>query len=299
MKLEFIPVDVNRKVKAIMNLRRKLIPMLNYLRKSSTLLLATVALAFAFPVFHVSADKTPLVDKLVEFAIQNYGGRQALFTVQKNGIIKNNLKLINGATIREGRTVTKFIRKPKSKEDLVILELDLPETKFTMGFDGEKSWATNNGEKAELSPELNSAFRTSYTHGYEALLRYKEDEGKIEYIETKKLASLEMDVIDLTSADGSKTRFEVSRRTGKVLQLEYETKGVDGSPTKYRLLFQDFKIVQNLVVVPYKTVVYENGVKVEERTIVEAAYGVQIEEKIFKPDAPATAEKKEDAAAKP
>ena len=283
-----------------MKLSLKSIPMLNYLRKSSTILLATVVLALALPIFYVSAEKTPTVDKLVEFAIQNYGGRQAIFTVQKNGIVKNNLKLINGENIREGRTVTKFIRKPKSTEDLVILELDLPETKFTMGFDGEKPWATNNGEKAELSPELASAFRTSYTHGYEALLRYKEDGGKVEFVETKKMASLEIDVIDLTSADGSKTRFEVSRRTGRILQLEYETKGVDGNPTKYRLLFQDFKIVQNLVVVPYKTVVYENGTKVEERTIIEAAYGVQLEEKAFKPDAPATVEaKKEDAAAKP
>ncbi len=281
-----------------MKLSLKLIPMLNYLRKSSTVLL--VALALALPIFHVSAEKTPTVDKLVEFAIQNYGGRQAIFTVQKNGIVKNNLKLINGENIREGRTVTKFIRKPKSTEDLVILELDLPETKFTMGFDGEKSWATNNGEKAELSSELASAFRTSYTHGYESLLRYKEDGGKVEFVETKKMASLEIDVIDLTSADGSKTRFEVSRRTGRILQLEYETKGVDGNPTKYRLLYQDFKIVQNLVVVPYKTVVYENGVKVEERTIIEAAYGVQLEEKSFKPDAPATVEaKKEETPTKP
>lgn len=284
----------------MMNLSFKLIPMLNYLRKSSKLLLAALALVIALPIFQVSAEKTPPVDKLVEFAIQNYGGRPGIFTIQKNGIVKNNLKLINGDNIREGRTVTKFIRKPKSLEDLVILELDLPETKFTMGFDGAKSWATNNGEKAELSPELTSAFRTSYTHGYEALLRYKEDEGKIEFVETKKLASLEIDVIDLTSVDGSKTRFEVSRRTGRVLQLEYETKGVDGNPTKYRLLFQDFKIVQNAVVIPYKTVVYENGTKVEERTIVEAAYGVQLEEKIFKPDAPATAaEKKEGTPEKP
>ena len=284
----------------MMNLSFKLIPMLNYLRKSSKLLLAALALVIALPIFQVSAEKTPPVDKLVEFAIQNYGGRPGIFTIQKNGIVKNNLKLINGDNIREGRTVTKFIRKPKSLEDLVILELDLPETKFTMGFDGAKSWATNNGEKAELSPELTSAFRTSYTHGYEALLRYKEDEGKIEFVETKKLASLEIDVIDLTSVDGSKTRFEVSRRTGRVLQLEYETKGVDGNPTKYRLLFQDFKIVQNAVVIPYKTVVYENGTKVEERTIVEAAYGVQLEEKIFKPDAPVTVEaKEEETPAKP
>ena len=230
------------------------------------------------------AQKIPPVEKLVDFARANYG----TLVLQKNGTLKNNLKLISGANAREGRSTLKFVRKPKLMEDLVILELDLPDTKFTMGFDGEKTWALNNGEKTDLSPELSNAFRSSYAHSYEALLRYQEDGSKIEYKDTKKIASLEIDIIDLTMADGTKTRYEVSRRTGRVLYLEYETKPAtpDAKPIKYRLHYKDFKVVQNTIIIPYTTVVYENDVIVEERTVIEAAFGVQLEEKLFKPDAP-------------
>jgi hypothetical protein len=245
------------------------------------------------------AQKTPPVEKLVDFARANYG----TLILQKNGTIKNNLKLISGDTMREGRSTLKFIRKPKLPEDLVILELDLPDTKFTMGFDGEKTWAQNNGENTELSPELSTAFRSSYAHSYEALLRYKEDGSKVTLVDTKKIASLEIDIIDLTMADGTKTRYEVSRRTGRVLYLEYDTIPTtpEAKPIKYRLHFKDFKVVQNTIIIPYTTIVYENDVIVEERTVIEAAFGVQLEEKAFKPNAPAekAEEKKEATPIKP
>jgi hypothetical protein len=164
-----------------------------------------------------------------------------------------------------------------------------------MGFDGQKTWATNNGERTELSPELSAAFRSSYAHSYEALLRYKEDGSTLTYVDTKKLASLEIDTIDLTMTDGQKTRYEVSRRSGRVLSLEYEAKPAtpDAKPIKYRLRYKDFKLVQNAVYIPYKIEVYENDVLVEERTVIEAAFSGQMDEKIFKPDAP-PAEKKEE-----
>jgi hypothetical protein len=261
----------------------------------------SVLLVFSLCSADISAQaqKTPNVEKLVEFAKANY----LLLTAQTNGTIKSNLKLINGDQVREGRSTLKFIRKPKLMEDLVILELDLPDTKFIMGFDGQKTWATNNGERTELSPELSEAFRSSYAHSFEALLRYKEDGSKLEYIDTRKIASLEIDTIDLTMPDGTKTRYEVSRRSGRVLYLEYETKPTtpEAKPIKYRLHFKDFKLVQNAVVIPYKTVVYENDVIVEERTVIEAAFSGQLEEKIFKPDAPAekAEEKKEIPPTKP
>jgi hypothetical protein len=237
------------------------------------------------------AQKTPNVEKLVEFAKANY----LLLIVQTNGTIKSNLKLINGDQVREGRSTLKFIRKPKLMEDLVILELDLPDTKFTMGFDGQKTWATNNGERTELSPELSAAFRSSYAHSYEALLRYKEDGSTLTYVDTKKLASLEIDTIDLTMTDGQKTRYEVSRRSGRVLSLEYEAPPAtpDAKPIKYRLRYKDFKLVQNALYIPYKIEVYENDVLVEERTVIEAAFSGQMDEKIFKPDAPPEEKKEE------
>ena len=88
-----------------------------------------------------------------------------------------------------------------------------------------------------------------------------------------------------------------------MLDLEYDTKPAtpEAKPIKYRLHFKDFKVVQNTIILPYTTVVYENNVIVEERTVIEAAFGVQLEEKAFKPNAPAdkAEEKKEATPIKP
>lgn len=243
------------------------------------LTLSTVLLTGA-----VWAQKPTSAEKLVDFARLQYG----TYTFQKNGTIKSNLKLGTGTNVRDARSTLKFLRKPKLAEDLVILELELPDSRFTMGFDGENTWAKNNGEKTELSADLSEAFRASYLHSFEALLRYKEDGSKITYIETKKIASLEVDILDLTMANGMKTRYEVSRRSGHVLSLEYETKPAspDAKPVKYRLNFRDFKVVQNTIILPYKTVVFENDVQVEERTIIEASFNGQLEDKNFKADPP-------------
>jgi hypothetical protein len=248
------------------------------------------------PLSAVFAQKTPKVEDLVERSINSYGTRAALYQVQKNGILRAQVKLFGAdGAVREGRAVTKFIRKPKLLEDLVLIELELPDTNFTIGFDGQKTWAVHNGERQEPSPELTNAFRSAYAHSYEALLRYKETGSQIEYVTTNKIGTLELDVIDLVAPDGQRTRYNVSRRSGHILALEYETKPTpEAKPNKYRLTFSDFQVIQNSLV-PYKTVVYENEVKVEERKIVEVAYNVQLEEKAFRTDADKPAE----TAAKP
>jgi hypothetical protein len=254
------------------------------------------AALLAAPLAAVCAQKTPKVEDLVERSIASYGTRAALYQVQKNGILRAQVKLFGAdGAAREGRSVTKFIRKPKLLEDLVLIELELPETNFTIGFDGQKTWAVHNGERQEPSPELTNAFRAAYAHSYEALLRYKETGSQVEYVTTNKIGTLELDVIDLVAPDGQRTRYNVSRRSGHILALEYETKPTpEAKPNKYRLTFSDFQVIQNSLV-PYKTVVYENEVKVEERKIVEVAYNVQLEEKAFRTDADKPAE----TAAKP
>lgn len=258
-------------------------------------LFAALALLLTF-ASTASAQKTPKVEELVERSILSYGSRAAIYDVQKNGILRAQVKLFgaDGAP-REGRSATKFIRKPKLMEDLVLIELELPDTNFTIGFDGQKTWSIFNGEKQEPSPELSNAFRESYAHSYEALLRYKESGSRIEYVTTNKIGSLELDVIDLVAPDGKRTRYNVSRRSGHILSLEYETQASpEAKPNKYRLTFSDFQVIQNSLI-PYKTVVFENGVKVEERKIVEVAYNVQLEEKAFRTDA----EKPAETASKP
>lgn len=236
-------------------------------------------------------------EDVVERAIFAYGTRAALYTVQANGILRGQIKFLTPDGAREGRTVTKFIRKTKLGEDLQLLDLELPGTKYMIGYDGEKMWTLNNGVAEEPSADTLAAFRRAHEHSYEALLRYKENDGKLEYFGTKQFGpNNELDLVELVLPSGAKTRYEISRRTGRIIYLDYEEKPApDAAPVKYRLYFKDFRAIQNSLV-PYEVQVYRDGVVVEERKLVEVAFSVRLEEAAFKIE---NANKPADAAAKP
>lgn len=230
----------------------------------------------------VRADKNPKPEDIVERTIAFYGSRAAIYTVQRNGTLRALIQLFTPDGKREGKSVTKFIRKEKMKDDLLMIDLDFPGTRYIIGFDGKDSWTINNGEVQPMTKEAAKAFRAAHEHSYEALLRYKENDGKLEYVGTTKLGTLEMDIIDLILPDGARTRYEISRKSGRILYLNYEEKQDEKSePIKYRLYFKDFHIVQNSLV-PYQIIVYQDGKIVEERKVVEAVFNVQLDEKAFK-----------------
>src|SRR5206468_1580577 len=143
--------------------------------------------------------------------------------------------------------------------DLLLIDLDLPGTKFMIGFDGKQTWAINNGETQEPSPETAQAFRAAHAHSYEALLRYKENDAKLEYAGSKKFTPThELDMIDLITPEGARTRYEISRQSSRIIYLEYEEKlSPQAPPVKYRLYFKDFKVIQNTLV-PFTVHVFEN-----------------------------------------
>ena len=245
----------------------------------------------------VSAQKNPKPEDIVEVSIKSYyGTRAGLYGIQRNGTLRAQIKLITPEGTREGKSVTKFIRKDKLADDLLLIDLELPGTRYTIGFDGKETWTILDGEVQKPTPAAVDAFRSAHEHGYEALLRYKENGSKLEYVGTNKLGTLDMDIIDMTSPTGARTRYEVSRRTGRIIYANYEDKSApDSSPIKYRLYFKGFKPIQNTWV-PYEVQVFQDGKMVEERKLVESVFNIQLDENSFKAE---NANKPADAAIKP
>ena len=243
----------------------------------------------------VKAEKNPKPEDVVERTILAYGSRAALYAVQRNGTLRALVKFVSPEGTREGKSVTKFIRKEKLKDDLRIIELDFPGTRYMLGFDGKDIWSILDGEIQQPGEDVIKAFRSGHEHSYESLLRYKENNSKIEYVGNTKLLNLEIDIIDLISPEGVRTRYEVSRKSGRILYLNYEEKPNEkAEPIKYRLNFKDFRVIQNTLI-PYETLVFQDGKLVEERKIVEAVFNVQLKEEAFKAE---NANKPADAAAK-
>ncbi len=260
---------------------------------------AIIALCFFLPFgvpTAVRADKNPKPEEVVERAILAYGSRAALYAIQRNGTLRALVKFFTPEGAREGKSVTRFIRKEKLGEDLLMIELELPGTRYTIGFDGKETWAIQDGEIQKPPANAVKAFRSAHEHSYEALLRYKENNSKLEYAGTNKLGTFEVDIIDLISAGGVKTRYEVSRKSGRILYANYEeTLTPESAPVKYRLNFKDFRVIQNTLV-PYETMVFQDGKLVEERKVVESVFNIQLDEKAFKAE---NANKPAEAAIKP
>jgi hypothetical protein len=231
--------------------------------------------------------KNARAEQIVERTINAYfpgSGRAGLYAIQRNGTLRGLLTLISpeGAK-REGKTVTKFIRKPLLSEDLLMIEVELPDIKYTIGCDGKQTWSSFNDQLQVATPEMSASFHASQAHSYEALLRYKENNAKLEYVSSRDFTDTsKLDIIDLVTPEGERTRYEINQKTGHILYLEYEMKASsEAQPTKYRLAFSDFKFYQNTIL-PSRTLVYENGRHIEERKLVEAVFNVQLEEKAFK-----------------
>jgi hypothetical protein len=239
------------------------------------------------------AQKNPKPEDIVERSILFYGTRAALYNVQRNGTLRALIKFYSPEGTREGKSVTKFIRKGKLAEDLLMIDLELPGTRYIMGFDGQETWAIQDGEIQKPAAEAVEAFRSAHEHSYEALLRYKENDSKLEYVGTNKLGTLEMDIVDMISPSGARTRYEISRRTGRIIYANYEDS--KSTPVKYRLYFKDFKPVQNTLV-PHEIQVFQDGKLIEERKLVESIFNVQLDEKAFKAE---NANKPTDTAIKP
>jgi hypothetical protein len=230
----------------------------------------------------VSADKNTKPEDVVEKTILAYGSRAAFYGIQRNGILRALVKFHTPEGVREGKSALKFIRKEKQGEDLRIIELELPGTRYMIGFDGKTIWSIHDGEIQTPSQQEVNAFRGGHEHSYETLLRYKENNSKLEFVESKNLGTFDLNIIDLISPEGMRTRYEISRRTYRILYLSYEDRPDPKSePVKYRLNFKNFQYIQNTLV-PYETLVFQNGKLIEERKIVEAAFNVQLDEKSFK-----------------
>jgi hypothetical protein len=249
------------------------------------------------PSLGVRAQKNPKPEDIVERSIMAYyGTRAGLYGIQRNGTLRALIKFIAPEGNREGKSVTKFIRKDKLADDLLMIDLELPGTRYTIGFDGKETWAIQDGEIQKPTQAAAEAFRSAHEHSYEALLRYKENGSKLEYVGTNKFGTLEMDIIDLISPSGVRTRYEISRRTGRIIYANYEdTSASKSAPVKFRLYFKDFHLIQNTYV-PYEIQVFQDGKMVEERKVVESVFNIQLDEKAFKAE---NANKPPDAAIKP
>ena len=240
--------------------------------------------------------KLTQVEAIVELALIAYGGRKQLEIARAATQEAGTIRLATDQGDLSGNYLLRSMRKEKSWLDLLRVDLELsapdnsagqsgPSIKYVIGFNGASIWSAQNGQYVNPRSGADIAFRAQLTHEYMALLRYREDGSKLEYVGPETVVGVETNVVDLTTPDGEKTRYWLSTKTYRVLHCEYELKLVEGQPpTKYRIdyYYTPFSsaIVQNTLL-PVRREMKQDGKFVQEIKLLNINYSAKLDPEVF------------------
>jgi hypothetical protein len=228
-------------------------------------------------------EKNYTAEQIVESSILIYGTRPGLTQVRRNGDERGKVVRITGDGRTEEATYEKrFIRGESIEKDKVRLDQKTPTIEYALVTDDGRTWGIING--ASFTPRQDAAaqFLSEIYHNIDALLRYKENGSTLALIGKDKKQNLDLYVVNLTDKANRQTKYYISAKTARVLWLEYEeTPPTGGTPVKYMRRFYDYRYAQGTLV-PFRTVLFEDGKQSQETHVSTITYGVKLDEALFK-----------------
>lgn len=245
-----------------------------------SLLLASV---FLLPGETVAAqDKNYTAEQIAETVILVFGSRERLEQIRRNGLENGKLtRISDDGRTEEATYQRRFIRGADSTKDRIRLDQKTPNLEYSLIYGDGKTWGLLNG--ATFTPRSDTAaeFLATSWHGLDALLRYKENGSTLALLGKDKQKGIDFYTLEVTDKEKRKTRYAVSAKLFRVLWLEYEAPTTEGgTPVKYKRQFFDYKYAQNTLV-PYRSVLYEDGRQTQETRVLNVTYGLKIEDSLF------------------
>ena len=226
-----------------------------------------------------AAAKPVSAEAIVETTLFVYGiggGRATLNQIRKTTIERGRTTYTAADGKAEEVTYQRYVlRGDKLAKEKIRLDQTYPNAKYSLLYDGEKVFGIVNNTVFVPREDTAKAFESNMFHGIEALLRYKEDESKIELAEREKIMGVEYYVIEVTDKAERKTRFYISVKSFRVMMLTYEEASV-----KYRRKFYDYNYAQGTLV-PYRTVLWAKDKIAEETEVGTVSYGQKVDEGLF------------------
>jgi hypothetical protein len=218
-------------------------------------------------------------EQVAESAIVIYGGllgRQNLNQIRKTTLERGKIYITDAAGKTEAANYERWIMRGESlNKEKVRLDQTFPDAKYSLVYTGEKIFGLYNDTVFTPREDAFNGFQNQIWHGLEGLLRYKENDAKLELSGREKIMGVDFFLLDVVDKETRKTRFYVSSKSFRVMMLEYEQAGV-----KYRRKFYDYNYAQGTLV-PYRTVLWANDKQIEETEIGTITFGQKIEEAMF------------------
>ena len=233
----------------------------------------------------VAADqqKTLTAEQVAESTIFVYGSRNVLSQIRRNGIERGRIvRFGTDGRNEEASYERRFVRGESMDKDKIRLDQKAPTLEYSLVYGDGKLWGIING--AAFTPRQDAAniFLSQQRHGIDTLLRYKENGSTIILVGKEKQKGLDLYVLDLVDKDKQSTRYYISSKSLHILWLEYEEPStVGGAPIKFTRKFLDYRYAQSTLV-PYRTVLVENGRDTMETRIMNVTFGIKIDDSVFK-----------------
>ncbi len=220
-------------------------------------------------------------EQIVESVILIYGTRPGLEHIRRNGIERGKITRFNtDGNAEEANYERRFIRGENLDKDKIRLDQKLPTMEYSLIFGDGKLWGLINGAAFTPRQDASANFLSQHHHSIDSLLRYKECGSTLTLVGKDQQKGLDLYVVDLTDKESRKTRFYISSKSLRILWLEYE-EGIPGGPAvKYMKKFLDYRPVQQTLV-PYRTVLLEDGRQSQETHVLNITYGVKVSDSIF------------------
>lgn len=206
----------------------------------------------------------------------NLRGRDGLNQIRKTTVEQGKINSTNadGKTDQANYEV-RVLRADKMDKEKIRFDQSFPDTKFSLVYDGEKVFGIYNNAAFTPRADAVKAFQNRIWHSIEALLRYKENESKIELAERQKIAGVDFYVLNLTDKENRRTTYYISSKSFRVMMLEYAEDDV-----KYKRKFYDYNIAQGTLV-PFRSVLWANDKQIEEIDLGTVTYGQKVEGEMF------------------
>ena len=225
------------------------------------------------------ASKPVTAEQIAESTIFIYGaggGRVILNQIRKTGIERGKISLTNAEGRTDQATYQRFTQRADTlNKEKIRLDQEFPNARYSLVFNDEKIFGIVDESVFTPREDASKAFENQIVHGLEALLRYKENESKIESPGKEKILGVEYYVLDVTDKQSRRTRFYISVKRFRVMMLDYEQNGV-----KYRRKFYDYNYAQGTLV-PFRTTLWAGDKLVEETEVGTITFGQKIDEAMF------------------
>ncbi|MEO6334144.1 MAG: hypothetical protein ABIO91_04100 [Pyrinomonadaceae bacterium] len=223
--------------------------------------------------------KNVTADQVAESTIFIYGaggGRTVLNQIRKTAIERGKISITTPEGRVDNATYHRWTQRAETlSKEKIRLDQEFTNASYSLIFNDEKIFGIVDDSVFTPREDASTAFENQIVHGLEALLRYKENESKIESAGKEKMFGVEYHLLDVTDKQSRRTRFYISAKTYRVMMLDYEHAGV-----KYRRKFYDYNYAQGTLV-PFRTALWAGEKLVEETEVGTITFGQKIDDTIF------------------